>query len=110
MWRHADVASLLRNIDADRQLIGSGLARPVLALIADPTLAVASWICVFIAGISSATADVLITVDKAAQRMSVSVDGQPIYSWPVSTGRRGYETPTGTFRPSRLVKEHYSKE
>jgi hypothetical protein len=40
MWRHADVASLLRNIDADRQLMSGGLARPVLALIANLSLAV----------------------------------------------------------------------
>jgi hypothetical protein len=53
---------------------------------------------------------VLIAVDKTTQRMSVSVDGQPRYAWSVSTGKAGYETPVGTFGPSRLVKDHASKE
>lgn len=65
---------------------------------------------VFVAGISSARAGVLIAVDKGSQRMSVSVDGQRVYSWPVSTGRSGYDTPSGSFTPSRLEEEHYSKE
>ena len=53
---------------------------------------------------------VVITVDKAAQRMRVTVDGKLRYSWPVSTGRPHYETPSGTFRPLRLARVHYSKE
>ena len=53
---------------------------------------------------------VLITIDKAAQRMRVTVDGELRHSWPVSTGRARFETPTGTFRPLRLAKVHYSKE
>lgn len=27
------------------------------------------------------------------------VDGAPRYQWPVSTARRGYRTPNGTYRP-----------
>jgi len=61
-------------------------------------------------GTGWAKADVLITVDKTTQHMSVSVDGQPRYAWSVSTGKVGHETPIGTFTPSRLVKDHASKE
>jgi hypothetical protein len=61
-------------------------------------------------GAAPAAASVLITVDKGAQRMLVSVDGKQLHSWPVSTGRAAYETPSGTFRPFRLEEEHYSKE
>ena len=57
-----------------------------------------------------ATASVLVTVNKATQRMTVLVDGETRYSWPVSTGMKGYATPAGTFRPFRLEEEHYSKE
>lgn len=53
---------------------------------------------------------VLITVDKATQRMRVTVDGRLRHSWAVSTGRAPYKTPAGTFRPMRLAKEHYSRE
>jgi hypothetical protein len=63
-----------------------------------------------VAGTTSAAADVLITVNKASQRMSVLVDGQSRYSWSVSTGKTGHETPVGSFTPSRLVKDHASKE
>lgn len=61
-------------------------------------------------GAGWAKADVLITVHKSAQSMSVSVDGKPRYAWSVSTGKAGHETPVGTFSPSRLVKDHASKE
>ncbi len=57
-----------------------------------------------------ASANVLIQVDKAAQRMTVSEDGALLYSWPVSTGRRGYTTPSGSFRPFRMDADHHSDE
>lgn len=57
-----------------------------------------------------AGAEVLIAVDKTRQRMTVSVDGQPRYSWPVSTGAIDYSTPAGTFTPSRLARVHFSRE
>ena len=53
---------------------------------------------------------VVITVDKAAQRMRVTVDGKLRYTWPVSTGRAHFETPAGAFRPLSLVKLHHSRE
>lgn len=52
----------------------------------------------------------LITINKVSQKMTVTLDGDTVYKWPVSTGAPGYETPSGTFRPFRLEKEHYSKE
>jgi L,D-transpeptidase catalytic domain len=59
---------------------------------------------------SAAQAGVLITINKASQQMSVAIDGVPRYTWPVSTGRSGYATPSGTFTPFRLEEDHYSKE
>lgn len=53
---------------------------------------------------------VLITVDKATQRMRVTVDGKLRYAWAVSTARAPYRTPAGSFRPLWLAKVHYSKE
>jgi len=57
-----------------------------------------------------ASAGVVITIDKSTQRMSVAVDGVQKYTWPVSTGGKGYATPTGTFSAFRMEEEHYSKE
>jgi len=59
---------------------------------------------------SSAGAEILITIDKSAQQMLVSVDGVRRYTWPVSTGRSGYATPSGTYTPFRMEEDHYSKE
>ena len=53
-----------------------------------------------------AKADVVITVSKMRQSMSVSVNGMPRYSWRVSTGVNG--TPSGTFRPQYLDRDHRS--
>jgi hypothetical protein len=52
---------------------------------------------------------VLISVDKGAQQMSVSVDGVPRYRFAVSTGRAGYGTPNGTYHPQRLATSWFSK-
>ena len=52
----------------------------------------------------------VITINKVSQKMTVTLDGDTVYKWPVSTGAPGYETPSGTFRPFRLEKEHYSNE
>jgi hypothetical protein len=57
-----------------------------------------------------AVAEVSIMVDKTTQPMTVSVNGQQRYAWPVSTGTVDYSTPAGTFTPSRLAKVHYSWE
>ncbi len=61
-------------------------------------------------GATAASANVLIEVDKSTQHMTVSVDGQQRWDWPVSTGRSGYSTPSGNFTPFRMEEDHYSKE
>jgi L,D-transpeptidase catalytic domain len=58
----------------------------------------------------AAHADLLIEVDKSAQRMTVTVNGEQLYNWPVSTGGQGYDTPSGTFKPFRMEIDHYSEE
>ncbi|MBD8905661.1 L,D-transpeptidase [Methylorubrum zatmanii] len=57
-----------------------------------------------------ARADLLVAVDKDAQRMSVLVDGEIRYTWPVSTGIAGHDTPNGSYRPFRMEKTHFSRE
>jgi len=44
---------------------------------------------------STAERTVLISIDKASQTMTVLLDGVQQYEWPVSTGLRGYTTPSG---------------
>ena len=57
-----------------------------------------------------ARADIAISIDKSSQQMSVAVDGQQRYIWPVSTGRPGYDTPNGSFKPNRMDADHFSQE
>ena len=59
---------------------------------------------------SIARANILISIDKTTQHMSISVDGTPRYEWPVSTGRAGYDTPNGTFKVNRMDADHFSQE
>ena len=58
----------------------------------------------------AAHADLLIAVDKSTQRMTVTVNGQQMYDWPVTTGGSGYDTPSGAFKPFRMEIDHYSDE
>ena len=59
---------------------------------------------------SPARANVMILIDKSAQKMTVTVNGEDRYVWPVSTGRSGYDTPGGDFQPFRMEKDHFSRE
>ncbi|MDP1882066.1 MAG: L,D-transpeptidase, partial [Bradyrhizobium sp.] len=59
--------------------------------------------------LTPARAGVLVQIDKSSQRMAVSVDGTMRYSWPVSTGRRGYGTPSGVFRPQMMARRWFSR-
>jgi L,D-transpeptidase catalytic domain len=62
------------------------------------------------AAATGAQAEILITVNKSAQRMTVVRDGQSLYSWPVSTGRSGYATPSGSYTAFRMEADHHSDE
>jgi lipoprotein-anchoring transpeptidase ErfK/SrfK len=53
---------------------------------------------------------ILINIDKSRQEMTVFVDGIEKYTWPVSTGKRGYSTPSGDYAPTSMNKIWYSKE
>ena len=58
----------------------------------------------------AARADILIHVDKAAQIMTVTVDGERRYAWKVSTGIEDYDTPDGDFQAFRMERDHFSRE
>jgi hypothetical protein len=65
---------------------------------------------VALATATPATAGLLITIDKAQQRMIVAKDDMPLYDWPVSTGQRNYDTPDGVYQPFRMEARHFSRE
>ena len=55
-------------------------------------------------------AAVLVNIDKTTQTMTVSLNGVETYEWPVSTGRAGYSTPSGTYTATSMNKIWYSKQ
>jgi lipoprotein-anchoring transpeptidase ErfK/SrfK len=56
-----------------------------------------------------ASAEVFIHIDKSEQRMYVETPLET-YEWDVSTGRKGYRTPSGQFQPYHMTKMHYSRK
>jgi lipoprotein-anchoring transpeptidase ErfK/SrfK len=59
---------------------------------------------------AEAATSLVATISLSQQRMNVSVDGMSRYYWPVSTARRGYRTPVGSFRAQRLERVWYSRK
>ncbi len=72
-----------------------------------------SWLLAalaFAALSSRADAAIVVQIDRAVQRMAVIVDGAPRYNWRVSTARRGYITPPGTYHPEMLARRWFSRK
>lgn len=61
-------------------------------------------------GNANAANQVTARVDISDQRMVVLVDGRPTFEWKVSTGGKGYVTPTGAWKPTRMHEIWYSKK
>lgn len=53
---------------------------------------------------------VVINIDKSIQEMTVFVDGVELYTWPVSTGMRGYSTPSGSYTTTSMNEIWYSRQ
>jgi lipoprotein-anchoring transpeptidase ErfK/SrfK len=59
---------------------------------------------------AEASTAVVAKISLSRQQMTVSVNGMKRHVWPVSTARRGYVTPVGSFRPQRLERMWYSRK
>jgi lipoprotein-anchoring transpeptidase ErfK/SrfK len=53
---------------------------------------------------------VLARVDLSEQRLYLYVEDRLVHTWPVSTGRRGYGTPTGQWNAQWLSRWHRSRK
>ncbi len=64
------------------------------------------------AGIGRADAanQIVAKVSISEQTMRVIVDGRQAFEWKVSTAGKGYVTPTGSFKPTRMHEMWYSKK
>jgi lipoprotein-anchoring transpeptidase ErfK/SrfK len=65
---------------------------------------------VMLALTSNASAAIVVDINRAMQRMAVTVDGVPRHTWRVSTARRGYITPPGTYHPEMLARHWFSRK
>jgi lipoprotein-anchoring transpeptidase ErfK/SrfK len=75
------------------------------------TLLAAALAATFFSLVNPGNAATLVArVDVGSQTMTVSEDGRIIHSWKVSTARRGYVTPRGTYRPQRLYRMWRSRK
>lgn len=51
-----------------------------------------------------------INIDLTHQMLTVSENGSVRHSWLISSGRRGYATPTGTFQPTWMTRQWFSRQ
>lgn len=59
---------------------------------------------------SQAAARMRIDIDLTSQRMQVTAPGGETYFWAISSGRRGYSTPTGLYSAYRLERVYFSRK
>lgn len=50
------------------------------------------------------------SIDLSSQTMTVKVHGKTAHVWKISSGRKGYITPRGSYRPQWMSRMHYSKK
>lgn len=58
----------------------------------------------------ASAAKLVAKIDLSSQTMVVSYNGVVKYKWPVSTGRKGYSTPTGSYSVKWLSRYHRSRK
>ncbi|MBM3562541.1 MAG: L,D-transpeptidase [Alphaproteobacteria bacterium] len=59
---------------------------------------------------ASASAAVRIRIDLSTQSLEAVTPGGETVRWKISSGRRGYETPTGNYGVMRMEADHHSDE
>lgn len=60
--------------------------------------------------VPAAAATLSAEIDLSEQTLTVVYEGEVLARWPVSTGRAGFRTPPGAFRPTRMHRDYFSKQ
>ncbi len=60
--------------------------------------------------VGNAAAGVSVRVDIPGQRMQVTTTDGERHEWAISSGREGFRSPNGVYRPTRLEKNWYSRK
>lgn len=72
--------------------------------------ALAAVLCLQFHAVCANAGALVAQVSIPDQVMTVSEDGVTKYRWKVSTARRGYVTPAGSYTAQWLSKDHHSKK
>jgi lipoprotein-anchoring transpeptidase ErfK/SrfK len=62
------------------------------------------------ATVSAQAAQLIAKVDVSKQVMTISYQGEVLHTWRVSTGRSGFDTPRGAWRPKHMAEMWLSKK
>jgi lipoprotein-anchoring transpeptidase ErfK/SrfK len=73
-------------------------------------LVLLSFALAILLGAGAAQAQVTATVSLSKQVMVVKVDGEVVHVWKVSTGRKGFRTPRGVYKPGRMHAKYFSRK
>lgn len=73
-------------------------------------LGILAFLAASLAGLAAAQAKVDVRVDIAGQRISVTTDDGEVHNWAISSGRKGFRSPNGVYRPTRLERSWYSRK
>ena len=79
------------------------MVKSLFAFMLAATLALAT-------NVGEAFAGVRVSTNLSTQTMTVKVNGRVAHRWRISSGRKGFRTPTGTYRPGRMYREYYSRK
>jgi len=73
-------------------------------------LSAAVFVLVQSVAFDGAKADkVFAKIDLSRQQMQVYINGRRKYVWRVSTGKKGWRTPQGTYQPYELRRKYFEK-
>lgn len=67
-------------------------------------------VLLLIGAAAPASAGIVARIDISSQTLKVYENGRLAYAWPVSTARKGYRTPVGSYRPTRMHTMWYSRK
>jgi hypothetical protein len=73
-------------------------------------LGILAFVLASLAGLTSAQAGLDIRVNIPAQSMTVTTGDGEVHSWAISSGRKGFRSPNGVYRPTRLERSWYSRK
>jgi lipoprotein-anchoring transpeptidase ErfK/SrfK len=67
-------------------------------------------VLILVGAAAPASAGIVARVDISSQSLRIYEDGRLAYAWRVSTARKGYRTPVGSYRPTRMHRMWYSRK